>query len=73
MHYQKNGKMSGSSHQLHQQQHANQEWRQQEDAAPRNEDGLYDGAIDGTRTVVNDGKHSLLQYAMLNFRQSTDK
>ncbi|XP_016845570.1 unconventional myosin-XV isoform X2 [Nasonia vitripennis] len=72
MHYQKNGKMSGSSHQLHQ-QHSNQEWRQQEDAAPRNEDGLYDGAADGTRTVVNDGKHSLLQYAMLNFRQSTDK
>ncbi|OXU27999.1 hypothetical protein TSAR_007656 [Trichomalopsis sarcophagae] len=72
MHYQKNGKMSGSSHQLHQ-QHSNQEWRQQEDTAARNDDGIYDGAADGTRTVVNDGKHSLLQYAMLNFRQSTDK
>jgi hypothetical protein len=47
-----------------------QEWRQQEDATGANEDSLYEGS---GQPVVNDGKHSLLQYAMLNFRQSTDK
>lgn len=45
-----------------------QEWRQQEDNVRLQEDSIYE-----TGTVVNDGKHSLLQYAMLNFRQSTEK
>ncbi|XP_014481805.1 PREDICTED: unconventional myosin-XV isoform X1 [Dinoponera quadriceps] len=45
-----------------------QEWRQQDDNVRLQEDGIYE-----TGTVVNDGKHSLLQYAMLNFRQSTEK
>ncbi|XP_024893255.1 unconventional myosin-XV isoform X2 [Temnothorax curvispinosus] len=45
-----------------------QEWRQPEDNLRLQEDGIYE-----TGPVVNDGKHSLLQYAMLNFRQSTEK
>ncbi|XP_026670463.1 unconventional myosin-XV [Ceratina calcarata] len=45
-----------------------QEWRQPEDNGRLQEDGIYE-----TGPVVNDGKHSLLQYAMLNFRQSTEK
>ncbi|XP_039312298.1 unconventional myosin-XV [Solenopsis invicta] len=46
----------------------NQEWRQPDDNVRLQEDGIYE-----TGPVVNDGKHSLLQYAMLNFRQSTEK
>ncbi|CAK9816980.1 Unconventional myosin-XV [Anthophora quadrimaculata] len=46
----------------------NQEWRQPEDNGRLQEDGIYESG-----PVVNDGKHSLLQYAMLNFRQSTEK
>ncbi|XP_076764901.1 unconventional myosin-XV-like [Xylocopa sonorina] len=46
----------------------NQEWRQPEDNGRQQEDGIYESG-----PVVNDGKHSLLQYAMLNFRQSTEK
>ncbi|XP_076234476.1 unconventional myosin 10A [Calliopsis andreniformis] len=46
----------------------NQEWRQPEDNSRVQEDGIYESG-----PVVNDGKHSLLQYAMLNFRQSTEK
>ncbi|XP_077262617.1 unconventional myosin 10A [Temnothorax americanus] len=45
-----------------------QEWRQPEDNVRLQDDGIYE-----TGPVVNDGKHSLLQYAMLNFRQSTEK
>jgi len=45
-----------------------QEWRQSNDNARLQEENIYE-----TRPVVNDGKHSLLQYAMLNFRQSTEK
>ncbi|XP_071649931.1 unconventional myosin-XV-like [Temnothorax longispinosus] len=45
-----------------------QEWRQPEDNLRLQEDGIYE-----TGPVVNDGKHSLLQYAILNFRQSTEK
>ncbi|XP_018402219.1 PREDICTED: unconventional myosin-XV [Cyphomyrmex costatus] len=47
----------------------NQEWRQPDDNVRLQEDGIYEtGPV-----VPNDGKHSLLQYAMLNFRQSTEK
>ncbi|XP_020280008.1 unconventional myosin-XV isoform X2 [Pseudomyrmex gracilis] len=45
-----------------------QEWRQPDDNVRLQEDNIYE-----TGPVVNDGKHSLLQYAMLNFRQSTEK
>ncbi|XP_058797715.1 unconventional myosin-XV [Phymastichus coffea] len=65
MHYQKNGKSP-------QQQIIAQEWRQQDETNSRSEDAMYEGS-NGQSPVVNDGKHSLLQYAMLNFRQSTDK
>ncbi|XP_024944481.1 uncharacterized protein LOC107271471 isoform X3 [Cephus cinctus] len=51
-----------------QSQSPNQEWRQQEDTARIQEESIYESG-----PVVNDGKHSLLQYAMLNFRQSTEK
>ncbi|KAG7210139.1 hypothetical protein KM043_011700 [Ampulex compressa] len=46
----------------------NQEWRQPEDNGRLQEESIYESG-----PVVNDGKHSLLQYAMLNFRQSTEK
>ncbi|XP_066584309.1 unconventional myosin-XV [Prorops nasuta] len=46
----------------------NQEWRQPEDNGRLPEEGIYESG-----PVLNDGKHSLLQYAMLNFRQSTEK
>lgn len=45
-----------------------QEWRQPDDNVRLQEENMYE-----SRPVVNDGKHSLLQYAMLNFRQSTEK
>lgn len=45
-----------------------QEWRKPEETSKSPEDGFYESG-----PVVNDGKHSLLQYAMLNFRQSTEK
>ncbi|XP_029046871.1 unconventional myosin-XV isoform X2 [Osmia bicornis bicornis] len=54
--------------QLNQRLSPNQEWRQPEDNGRLQEDGIYESG-----PVVNDGKHSLLQYAMLNFRQSTEK
>ncbi|KZC05600.1 Unconventional myosin-XV [Dufourea novaeangliae] len=60
-----------TNHQKNQQNHRlspNQEWRQPEDNGRLQEDGIYESG-----PVVNDGKHSLLQYAMLNFRQSTEK
>ena len=72
VHYQKNGK-HGSQQQQQQQQQLlarEQEWRQQDETGLRAEDGLYEG---NGQPPINDGKHSLLQYAMLNFRQSTDK
>ncbi|KAG5317858.1 MYO15 protein, partial [Pseudoatta argentina] len=46
-----------------------QEWRQPDDNVRLQEDGIYESGP----VVSNDGKHSLLQYAMLNFRQSTEK
>ncbi|XP_048509561.1 uncharacterized protein LOC105693576 isoform X2 [Athalia rosae] len=47
-----------------------QEWRQQHEEPGRlQEESIYESGS----PVVNDGKHSLLQYAMLNFRQSTEK
>lgn len=46
----------------------NQEWRHQEETGRSQEESIYESG-----PVVNDGKHSLLQYAMLNFRQSTEK
>ncbi|XP_074098878.1 unconventional myosin 10A [Cotesia typhae] len=47
----------------------NQEWRQPEETNNKSpEEEFYECG-----PVVNDGKHSLLQYAMLNFRQSTEK
>ena len=50
-------------------QHNQQEWRQPEETGKSGlEESFYE-----TGPVVNDGKHSLLQYAMLNFRQSTEK
>ncbi|CAD6241372.1 GSCOCG00002698001-RA-CDS [Cotesia congregata] len=46
----------------------NQEWRQPEETNNKSpEEEFYECG-----PVVNDGKHSLLQYAMLNFRQSTE-
>ncbi|XP_076390888.1 unconventional myosin 10A isoform X2 [Megachile rotundata] len=54
--------------QLNQRLSPTQEWRQPEDNGRVQEDGIYESG-----PVVNDGKHSLLQYAMLNFRQSTEK
>ncbi|KAK0085614.1 hypothetical protein PV325_004796 [Microctonus aethiopoides] len=46
-----------------------QEWRQPpEETSKSPEEGFYESG-----PVINDGKHSLLQYAMLNFRQSTEK
>ncbi|EGI59287.1 Myosin-XV, partial [Acromyrmex echinatior] len=45
-----------------------QEWRQPDDNVRLQEDGIYESGP----VVSNDGKHSLLQYAMLNFRQSTE-
>ncbi|XP_012225060.2 unconventional myosin-XV isoform X1 [Linepithema humile] len=60
------------NHQTHQKNLQNQrlspEWRQPDDNVRVQEDSIYE-----TGPVVNDGKHSLLQYAMLNFRQSTEK
>lgn len=66
----------GNNHQKNQrntQHHSNsqnQEWRQppEETNNKSPEEGFYECG-----QVVNDGKHSLLQYAMLNFRQSTEK
>ncbi|XP_018045562.1 PREDICTED: unconventional myosin-XV isoform X2 [Atta colombica] len=46
-----------------------QEWRQPDDNVRFQEDSIYESGP----VVSNDGKHSLLQYAMLNFRQSTEK
>ena len=46
-----------------------QEWRQPDDNVRLQEDSIYESGP----VVSNDGKHSLLQYAMLNFRQSTEK
>lgn len=52
-----------------QNQNNHQEWRQANNELGRGqEDGIYESG-----PVVNDGKHSLLQYAILNFRQSTEK
>lgn len=62
-HHQKNLINKNTAH--HQQ---NQEWRQT-DNPTRQEESIYESGP----AVVNDGKHSLLQYAMLNFRQSTEK
>lgn len=45
-----------------------QEWRQQDDNVRLQDESIYESG-----PVLNDGKHSLLQYAMLNFRQSTEK
>ncbi|XP_023316209.1 unconventional myosin-XV isoform X2 [Trichogramma pretiosum] len=76
IHYQKNGKAhSPSPQQQQQQQMIQQEWQRNNgnDLTGRSEDGLYDAGQQQQQPVVNDGKHSLLQYAMLNFRQSTDK
>ncbi|KAL7287664.1 hypothetical protein TKK_0018304 [Trichogramma kaykai] len=79
IHYQKNGKAhSPSPQQQQQQQMIQQEWQRNNgnDLTGRSEDGLYDAGQQQQQQqqpVVNDGKHSLLQYAMLNFRQSTDK
>uniref|UniRef100_A0A0C9R272 Myo15a_0 protein n=2 Tax=Fopius arisanus TaxID=64838 RepID=A0A0C9R272_9HYME len=44
------------------------EWRQPEEINKSNEESFYESG-----PVINDGKHSLLQYAILNFRQSTEK
>ncbi|KAJ8681735.1 hypothetical protein QAD02_017527 [Eretmocerus hayati] len=68
MHYQKNGKSPQNQH--------NQEWRQHDEQLMgngplRGEDGLYDGSSPPPQ--LNNGTHSLLQYAMLNFRQTSDK
>lgn len=60
-----------ANHQKNQQNHRtspNQEWRQPEDNGRLHDESIYESG-----PVVNDGKHSLLQYAMLNFRQSTEK
>ncbi|KAF7402415.1 hypothetical protein HZH66_004682 [Vespula vulgaris] len=60
-----------ANHQKSQQNHRtspNQEWRQPEDNGRLHDESIYESG-----PVVNDGKHSLLQYAMLNFRQSTEK
>ncbi|XP_044008895.1 unconventional myosin-XV [Aphidius gifuensis] len=53
--------------QIHNSSTGGQEWRQPEDINKSPDEELY------PESVVNDGKHSLLQYAMLNFRQSTEK
>lgn len=66
--------VSAVNHQTHQKNLQNQrlspsqEWRQPDDNVRVQEDSIYESG-----PVVNDGKHSLLQYAMLNFRQSTEK
>ncbi|KAK2585067.1 hypothetical protein KPH14_008583 [Odynerus spinipes] len=60
-----------ANHQKNQQNHRtspSQEWRQPEDNGRLHDESIYESG-----PVVNDGKHSLLQYAMLNFRQSTEK
>ncbi|XP_018313716.1 unconventional myosin-XV isoform X1 [Mycetomoellerius zeteki] len=46
-----------------------QEWRQPDENIRLQDDGIYESGP----VVSNDGKHSLLQYAMLNFRQNTEK
>ncbi|XP_046586212.1 unconventional myosin-XV isoform X1 [Neodiprion lecontei] len=54
---------------IHQKNHVqSQEWRQHDEGGRLQEESIYESG-----PVVNDGKHSLLQYAMLNFRQSTEK
>lgn len=69
-HQQKNHRNLSPSqqHQSNNQLQSQQEWRQPEETGKSQEESFYE-----TGPVVNDGKHSLLQYAMLNFRQSTEK
>lgn len=68
-HYQKNHKTSV--------QHATGEWQRQHDELPRNgDDGIYGEQTQSPQpnnAAAAGGTHSLLQYAMLNFRQSSDK
>ncbi|XP_043281933.1 unconventional myosin-XV isoform X2 [Venturia canescens] len=66
-HQQKNQRnLSPSQH--HGNNQIQQEWRQPEESIKSPDESFYESG-----PVVNDGKHSLLQYAMLNFRQSTEK
>lgn len=63
--------INSNHHQKNSPNHNNhQEWRQSNNnELPRSpDDGIYESG-----PVVHDGKHSLLQYAILNFRQSTEK
>ncbi|XP_023287831.1 unconventional myosin-XV-like, partial [Orussus abietinus] len=66
------GQTNGIGHHKKNQQNQSQnqhhqDWRP-EDGPKAHEEVLYEAG-----PVLNDGKHSLLQYAMLNFRQSTEK